>query len=225
MSTRGRDPTPRGQTQLPNHGSGLQAAARPGILNRRDLRQKCQKSDSSPGLESAGKPRASSLGHPGLPCGLWRMTCPEVEDRPPKLLPQVSLAPAVRASSPGLTRSRLQLTPATSPKLEQYLIVTTSDPAAVSQLAAAPDLASGKPCEPVSKAGVRPSLGLAPGRGGEEDEARLLDPEVLAPVLIPWSRRNKEPPRRSGGWSWKGGRGLAKVHLNVSAGIRKITHL
>ena len=152
MSTRGRDPTPRGQTQLPNHGSGLQAAARPGILNRRDLRQKCQKSDSSPGLESAGKPRASSLGHPGLPCGLWKMTCPEVEDRPPKLLPQVSLAPAVRASSPGLTRSRLQLTPATSPKLEQYLIVTTSDPAAVSQLAAAPDLASGKPCKAAAAA-------------------------------------------------------------------------
>ena len=39
------------------------------------------------------------------------------------------------------------------------------------------------------------------------------------------SRRNKEPPRRSGGWSWKGDSFLAKVHLNVSAGIRKITHL
>ena len=252
MSTRGRDPTPRGQTQLPNHGSGLQAAARPGILNRRDLRQKCQKSDSSPGLESAGKPRASSLGHPGLPCGLWKMTCPEVEDRPPKLLPQVSLAsasaPAVRASSPGLARSRLQLKPATSPKLEleQYLTVTTSDPAAVSQLAAAPDLASlsaasAKPRKaaaaaspgarlpssapsPAAKPEPAPASASPQAAGEKKTKRDSLTRKSSAPVLIPWSRRNKEPPRRSGGWSWKGDSFLAKVHLNVSAGRRKITY-
>ena len=255
-----------------------------------------QKSDSSPGLGSASEPRASSLGHPGLPCGLQRMTSslmqnsksptkmtlkemkripakvlgppmsvlspcvpgtsglgPEVEDRPPKLLPQVSLAsasaPAVRASSPGLARSRLQLKPATSPKLEleQYLTVTTADPAAVSQLAAAPDLASlaaasGKPRKaaaaaspgarlpssapsPAAKPEPAPASASPLAAGEKKTKRDSLTRKSSAPVLIPWSRRNKEPPKRSGGWSWKGDSFLAKVHLNVSAGIRKITHL
>ena len=251
-----------------------------------------QKSDSSPGLGSAGEPRASSLGHPGLPCGLQRMTSslmqnsksptkmtlkemkripakvlgppmsvispcvpgtsPEVEDRPPKLLPQVSLAsasaPAVRASSPGLARSRLQLKPATSPKLEleQYLTVTTSDPAAVSQLAAAPDLASlsaasAKPRKaaaaaspgarlpssapsPAAKPEPAPASASPLAAGEKKTKRDSLTRKSSAPVLIPWSRRNKEPPRRSGGWSWKGDSFLAKVHLNVSAGTRKITY-
>ena len=251
-----------------------------------------QKSDSSPGLGSASEPRASSLGHPGLPCGLQRMTSslmqnsksptkmtlkemkripakvlgppmsvispcvpgpgPEVEDRPPKLLPQVSLAsasaPAVRASSPGLARSRLQLKPATSPKLEleQYLTVTTSDPAAVSQLAAAPDLASlsaasAKPRKaaaaaspgarlpssapsPAAKPEPAPASASPLAAGEKKTKRDSLTRKSSAPVLIPWSRRNKEPPRRSGGWSWKGDSFLAKVHLNVSAGKRKITY-
>ena len=242
-----------------------------------------QKSDSSPGLGSASEPRASSLGHPGLPCGLQRMTSslmqnsksptkmtlkemkripakvlgppmsvispcvpgtsPEVEDRPPKLLPQVSLAsasaPAVRASSPGLARSRLQLKPATSPKLEleQYLTVTTSDPAAVSQLAAAPDLASlsaasAKPRKaaaaaspgarlpssapsPAAKPEPAPASASPLAAGEKKTKRDSLTRKSSAPVLIPWSS----------GWSWKGDNFLAKVHLNVSAGRRKIIHL
>ena len=66
----------------------------------------------------------------------------------------------------------------------------------------------------------------SPLAAGEKKAKRdSLTRKSSAPVLIPWSRRNKEPPKRSGGWSWKGDSFLAKVHLNVSAGIRKITHL
>jgi len=34
------------------------------------------------------------------------------------------------------------------------------------------------------------------------------------PILIPWSKRSSEAPKKSGGWTWKGEGFVAKVHLN-----------
>ena len=119
-------------------------------------------------------------------------------DLPPKLSPQISLD-RERSSSPALSRSRLQLKPATSPQLdiEQYLTVTKvsrRSGLAISPAPPAPDTAQ------QSDKKKRDSVGKKSSK----------------PVLIPWSKRNKEPPKKSGGWSWKGDCFVGKVHLNVS---------
>ena len=119
-------------------------------------------------------------------------------DLPPKLSPQISLD-RERSSSPALSRSRLQLKPATSPQLdiEQYLTVTKvsrKSGLATSPAPPAPDTAQ------QSDKKKRDSVGKKNSK----------------PVLIPWSKRNKEPPKKSGGWSWKGDCFVGKVHLNVS---------
>ena len=195
------------------------------------------KSDNIPAADAKG-----NAGHPGLPCGLQRMTSslihnsksptkmtlkemkriparilekpmsiltplsvsqPSSEDSdpsdlPPKLSPQISLD-RERSSSPALSRSRLQLKPATSPQLdiEQYLTVTKvsrKSGLATSPAPPAPDAAQ------QSDKKKRDSVGKKNSK----------------PVLIPWSKRNKEPPKKSGGWSWKGDCFVGKVHLNVS---------
>jgi len=36
-----------------------------------------------------------------------------------------------------------------------------------------------------------------------------------AKPLVAWSKRSKDPPKNSGGWSWQGEGFVAKVHLNI----------
>ena len=211
-----------------------------------------------------------SLGHPGLPCGLQRMTSSlmqisksptkmalkemkripskaigqpmsitapvtpssdphteaELPDRPPRLSPQISLSSAgASATSPILSRSRLQLKPATSPKLdiEQYLTVSNTN---VSKLISDSSISSIKTRksglvietknQPAKDLKVKtPEVSTSPS--AEKKAKRDSIPrKQSAPVLIPWSKRNKEPPKKSGGWSWKTKGFIGKVHLNVS---------
>ena len=192
------------------------------------------KSENPPLAEAKG-----NAGHPGLPCGLQRMTSSLIHnsksptkmtlkemkripsrilekpmsiltplsvsqascqssdpaDQPPKLSPQISLE-RERSLSPTLSRSRLQLKPATSPKLdiEQYLTV----------------------CKASRRSGLATSP--APQQQADKKKRDSLSKKgsTSKPVLIPWSKRNKEPPKKSGGWTWKGDSFVGKVHLNVS---------
>ena len=151
-----------------------------------------------------------------------------ISDKPPQLSPQISLSKVrERSNSPGLSRSRLQLKPATSPKLniEQYLTVSTD----------ASKLLMGKPETPrtrrsgllvdnsasseSSKSRTRPRSESPATQPSAEKKAKResLSKKSSAPVLIPWSKRNKEPPKKSGGWSWKGDYFISKIYLNVSS--------
>ena len=160
-----------------------------------------------------------------------------ISDKPPKLSPQVSLSKSeFRAPSPSLNRSRLQLKPATSPKLtiEQYLTVSTDD---VSKLVSKSSQSSLKTRRGLTVSGLeadktssaiedlqfkraasvepvspQPSLEKKPKR-----ESLSKRKSSSSTILIPWSKRNKEPPKKSGGWSWKGESFVGKVYLNVSS--------
>ena len=164
-------------------------------------------------------------------------------DKPPRLSPQISVVSSIaRAPSPSLSRSRLQLKPATSPKLniEQYLTVSNTD---ISKLVSKSEqihqIGTGK----TRRSGVLTETGVATSdhikiKGAQSGSSSVnsvtssssspqlqdskkpkresLSKKTSAPVLIPWSKRNKEPPKKSGGWSWKGEGFVAKVYLNVS---------
>ena len=180
-------------------------------------------------------------GHPGLPCGLQRITSslihnakssptkmalkemkkiqpvvsskplaalaplacspaspPDASDTPPQLSPQCSLPDSEPAS-----RSRLQLKPATSPKLsiEQYLTVSDHTAGLVEKISPA----LGETSDPATPSKVE--------KKPKREARKSLQQK---PVLIPWSKRSKEQPKRSGGWTWKGEGFVAKVYLNVS---------
>ena len=216
-----------------------------------------QHSEATPSPEARG-----SAGHPGLPCGLQRMTSslihnsksptkmtlkemrriptkvlekpmsiltplsmspqscdrsePSLPDKPPKLSPQISLD-RERSSSPALSRSRLQLKPATSPQLDiehsEYLTVSKlSRPESQSVLTK--PRRSGLAMEPRLSA---PSASPQPPPEKKRRESVLPKKgSTPKPVLIAWSKRNKEPPKKSGGWTWKGEGFIGKVQLNVS---------
>ena len=158
-----------------------------------------------------------------------------ISDKPPKLSPQVSLSKSeFRAPSPSLNRSRLQLKPATSPKLkiEQYLTVSTDD---VSKLLSKSGQSSIKTRRGVTVSGLEADKTSSTIEDLQFKRAASVEPATpqtllekkpkreslskrkssSSTVLIPWSKRNKEPPKKSGGWSWKGESFVGKVYLNV----------
>ena len=215
------------------------------------------KSETTPTAEARG-----SAGHPGLPCGLQRMTSslmhnsksptkmtlkemrriptkvlekpmsiltplsvsnapcdrsdPSLSDKPPKLSPQISLE-RERSSSPALSRSRLQLKPATSPQLDsehsEYLTVSK-----LSRAESVPSLTkprrSGLATEP--RVGAQSASPQPPPEKKRRESVGPKKGSTAKPVLIAWSKRNKEPPKKSGGWTWKGEGFIGKVQLNVS---------
>ena len=141
---------------------------------------------------------------------------PSLSDKPPKLSPQISLD-RERSASPALSRSRLQLKPATSPQLDiehsEYLTVSKLS-RAESQSGLIKPRRSGLATEPRVRT---PSASPQPPPEKKRREAGL--PRKVStpkPVLIAWSKRNKEPPKKSGGWTWKGEGFIGKVQLNVS---------
>ena len=130
--------------------------------------------------------------------------------RPPSLgqkLERRKLARAPADLTSGGERSRLQLKPATSPKLsvEKYPVVeaaeTMGQPAGDCEMAVRPAASSQERPKPVKK------------------EGRRSNAAVAAQPLVPWSRRSKEPPKNSGGWSWQGEGTVARVYLNVSTAL------
>ena len=163
-------------------------------------------------------------------------------DRPPKLVAQVpvkqlddnSFSKSIEKSLESETgaRSRLQLKPATSPKLrvEDYAMVPP--PSALlskPSVGRPPKLGSGNlPNSNLAEGTKRSCLGGEAGSsgnktstvvGGEKKtrkERRSGSLAKAAKPLVAWSRRSKEPPKNSGGWSWKGEGFVGKVHLNVS---------
>lgn len=213
------------------------------------------KSEATPPTEAR-----ASAGHPGMPCGLQRMTSslmhnsksptkmtlkemrriptrvlekpmsiltplsvsnascdnsdPPLPDKPPKLSPQICLD-RERSSSPALSRSRLQLKPATSPQLD----TEHSEYLTVSKLSRAESVLS-KPRR--SGLASEPRVGTpsaSPQPPPEKKRRESVVPKkgsAAKPVLIAWSKRNKEPPKKSGGWTWKGEGFIGKVQLNVS---------
>ena len=218
-----------------------------------------QKSEAAPTAEVRG-----NAGHPGLPCGLQRMTSslmhnsksptkmtlkemrriplkvlekpmsiltplsvsnadcdrsdPSLSDKPPKLSPQISLD-RERSASPALSRSRLQLKPATSPQLDiehsEYLTVSKLSRAeSQSQSGLTKPRRSGLATEPrVSTPSASPQ---PPPEKKRRESVLPRKGSTSKPVLIAWSKRNKEPPKKSGGWTWKGEGFIGKVQLNVS---------
>lgn len=247
------------------------------------------KSDKSVSSE----PRVS-LGHPGLPFGLQRITSSlihnsksptkmalkemrkippkilakpmsiltplnfsndnEMSDEPPKLSPQISVKSLKQSGAedfiksadqskdsqrsgefesssiaPNLGRSRLQLKPATSPKLTIEKYLTVSNGANVRSLSASLSDQSIKLKEgPVNESRLSDLSGERKGHslpGASPKYQHSVDKKPKRdsssrkhsqqkPILIPWSKRSSEAPKKSGGWTWKGEGFVAKVHLN-----------
>jgi hypothetical protein len=113
---------------------------------------------------------------------------------------------AATANLSGGERSRLQLKPATSPKLstEKYPMV---EEAARSETAGSSELA----VRSSSSSQERQKAGKKEGRRSAAAAAA-----TAAQPLVPWSVRSKEQPKNSGGWSWRGEGCVARVYLNVS---------
>jgi len=235
-----------------------------------------------------------SVGHPGLPFGLQRITSSlihnsksptkmalkemkkippkiiakpmsiltpmkcsnktEMPDEPPKLSPQVPLkslnqfgdedfndstdqrndnteCEEFESSSiaPNEVRSRLQLKPATSPKLtiEKYLTVSNSVNAksvSTSLLDQGTKLKQSLVTEsPLSdlvgerKGHALPGASPKYQHSAEKKQKRDSSSRKHSqqkPILIAWSKRSSEAPKKSGGWTWKGEGFVAKVHLN-----------
>lgn len=161
-------------------------------------------------------------------------------DRPPKLVAQVavkqlddnSFSKSIEKSleSEAGSRSRLQLKPATSPKLrvEDYAMVPP--PSALlskPSVGRPPKLGSGNlPNSNLAEGTKRSCLGEGGSSGGNKTstvgekktrkERRSGSLAKAAKPLVAWSKRSKDPPKNSGGWTWKGEGFVAKVHLNVS---------
>ena len=160
-------------------------------------------------------------------------------DRPPKLVAQVpakqlddnSFSKSIEKSleSEAGSRSRLQLKPATSPKLrvEDYAMVPP--PSALlskPSVGRPPKLGSGNlPNSNLAEGTKRSCLGEGGSSGNKTStvvekktrkERRSGSLAKAAKPLVAWSKRSKDPPKNSGGWSWKGEGFVAKVHLNVS---------
>jgi len=146
---------------------------------------------------------------------------------PAKQLDDNSFSKSIEKSleSESGSRSRLQLKPATSPKLrvEDYAMVPP--PATTTRVLGTP----GRPKLGTSSAltdladGTK-KISLGDCSGGSKGPVTTVEKKVrkerrsgahLKPTpLVPWSKRSKDPPRNSGGWSWKGPGFVAKVHLN-----------
>ena len=214
-----------------------------------------------PHLSDSSEP-GPSLGHPGLPFGLQRMTSSLMQisksptkmalkemkripsrdigqpmsvtapvlsatdqlsqeedcDKPPRLSPQISL------TSPTLSRSRLQLKPATSPKLniEQYLTVSNANISklADSGISSIKTRKNGLVVEcktsPVKEAKAKTPEVSTSQNAEKKNKRDSLSRKQSTHGLIPWSKRSKEHPKKSGGWSWKTKGFIGKVYLNVS---------
>ena len=214
-----------------------------------------------PHLSDSSEPRAS-LGHPGLPFGLQRMTTSLMQisksptkmalkemkripsrdigqpmdvtvpvasagdqqtqdgdsDKPPRLSPQISL------TSPTLSRSRLQLKPATSPKLniEQYLTVSNANISKLADTGISPiktrkhGLVGECKASPVKETKAKTPEVSTSHNAEKKVKRDSLSRKQSTHGLIPWSKRSKEPPKKSGGWSWKTKGFIGKVYLNVS---------
>jgi hypothetical protein len=115
---------------------------------------------------------------------------------------------AATAHLSGGERSRLQLKPATSPKLstEKYPMVEEAarsggGGAGSSELAVRSSSSSQERQKAGKKEGRRSAAAAA---------------ATAAQPLVPWSVRSKEQPKNSGGWSWRGEGCVARVYLNVS---------
>ena len=160
-------------------------------------------------------------------------------DRPPRLVAQVpakqlddnsfsKLIEKSLANEAG-SRSRLQLKPATSPKLrvEDYAMVPPPS-AFLSKpsVGRPPKVGSGNLANSNLAESTKRSC---PGEGGSSEnktstvgekktrkERRSGSLAKASKSLVAWSKRCKDPPKNSGGWSWKGEGFVAKVHLNVS---------
>ena len=159
-------------------------------------------------------------------------------DRPPKLVAQVpakhfednSFSKSIEKSLESETgaRSRLQLKPATSPKLrvEDYAIVAPPSSAIPSKpsVGRPPKLGSGSGLPNSNLADLLGTKRSCSAEGTSKTstekktrkERRSGSLAKASKPLVPWSRRSKEPPKNSGGWTWKGEGFAAKVHLNVS---------
>ena len=154
-------------------------------------------------------------------------------DSPSKLVSQVPVKQledhSFRASiekslenESGSSRSRLQLKPATSPKLrvEQCSMVPPSSVPRPFPPGRPPKLSTLRQ----DQSPTRSSLGQkGEGKGASSMIAekkvrkeRRSGGSNKAVTLLPWSKRSKEAPKNSGGWSWKGEGAVAKVLLNVS---------
>ena len=128
--------------------------------------------------------------------------------------------------SESVVRWRLQLKPATSPKLrtEQYATVPTPSATPFHQASSEPSRSKAGPTgalidsdEGAKKSSLEGESANKTASPGEKKVRKRRSGILTKPVkLIPWSKRSKEPPRNSGGWSWKSEGFVAKVHLNVS---------
>ena len=141
-------------------------------------------------------------------------------DKPPRLSPQISL------TSPTLSRSRLQLKPATSPKLniEQYLTVSNANISKLADTGISPiktrkhGLVVVGECKasPVKETKAKTPEVSTSHNAEKKVKRDSLSRKQSTHGLIPWSKRSKEPPKKSGGWSWKTKGFIGKVYLNVS---------
>lgn len=121
-----------------------------------------------------------------------------------------------------ISRSRLQLKPATSPKLmiDNYPVVQ------ISKL---------KEEKTILKSFSSPILPIIPSeKVKQEKQQEKKKREVkrhssgqlsLPAPLVPWSKRSKEPPKNCGGWAWVGEGVVAKVYLhNVDHPVERICY-
>ncbi len=122
-----------------------------------------------------------------------------------KLAPTHSSAATAHLS--GGERSRLQLKPATSPKLstEKYPMVEEEARSGRGAGSSEPAVRSSSSSQERQKAGKK-----------EGRRSAAAAAATAAQPLVPWSVRSKEPPKNSGGWSWRGEGCVARVYLNVS---------
>jgi len=134
-----------------------------------------------------------------------------------------------RSIAPNLGRSRLQLKPAASPKLTIEKYLTVSNSANVRSLSVSLNdqgnkLKRGSECESrfsdlseETKDLLLPGASLKYQQSGEKKPKRdsfSRKNSQQKPILIPWRKRSKELPKKSGGWTWKGEGFVAKVQLN-----------
>jgi len=111
----------------------------------------------------------------------------------------------------GEHRSRLQLKPATSPKLvlQNYPTVQSAKSSIVKKL----DKSGSSPSLPDSHKGAKRSSSSDP----KTDKKKRHSGRGLGGLdlpLVPWKKRSKEAPVNSGGWSWVGDGTVAKVYLH-----------
>jgi hypothetical protein len=159
-------------------------------------------------LKSVPKPRSPASDRKAFPTASEKTP----RARPPSLLQKSERRRLVHSA--GGERSRLQLKPATSPKLsvEKYPMVQVSG--------------AGPTETPIKEAAVRSSSSTSsssqerPKAAKKESRRSNVTAAAAAFPLVPWSKRSKDPPKNSGGWSWQGEGTVGRVYLNVSIVVR-----